>query len=28
MTKDVSIASDIITQNGYSLTLTDDLVKY
>ena len=28
MAKDVSIASDIITQNGYSLTLTDDLVKY
>lgn len=28
MAKDVSIASDIITQNGYSLPLTDDLVKY
>jgi len=28
MAKDVSIVSDIITQNGYSLTLTDDLVKY
>ena len=28
MTKDVSIASDIITQNGYSLPLTDDLVTY
>ena len=28
MAKDVSIVSDMITQNGYSLTLTDDLVKY
>lgn len=28
MAKDVSIASDIITQNGYTLPLTGDLVKY